>query len=413
MQGRLDSIDRIRAFALLLLVFLHAAVYHFSGIFAVIDDPPPVVAVMGLFVLFGGAFIMMSGLVNTSTALDRAASGARRPGRICLDLMTTGALLLVVHFVYEVFLGPASFDWDKETRAESVLTQLIGGRPLDFDPRRLLEGSSLSTIGIGLLLLGPLLRLLLAPGIARRRLHYPILALLVLVFFSFAFFRYRYYPLAAEARAEGRWAPALLLGLLLEKPYPVLPYFSFTLLGALLAFALRETRARLILKGFTALGLAVIGTGIAFYLLAPPGLTAVTGSWFSRVLIEAGFFLIVGSLALLLVELGPRKAAGGVRRAGPKDRTFRSFGAASLSLFLLETPVSDLLARLFGLLFPLWDWSIPGVLAFGATCALFWLLLLSMWRKKDYRLSFDRFFARAQGGLGRASSRTDISNYEH
>jgi hypothetical protein len=412
MNVRLLSMDRIRSFALMLLVFLHSAVYHYARIFAVIDDPPLVIAVMGLLVLFGGAFIMMSGLVNTHVALERFVSGERRAGRICLDLVVTGTLMLVLHFVYNVCFGPASFDWEAETRAIALIPAWLGAEGA-FDPRRLFEGSALSTIGANLILVGLILCFLLKKERIARRVHYWVLGVAALAFFSFAFFRYRYYPLAAQARGSGDWGLALLLGVLLEKPYPVLPYASFALFGAIIAFAIREPQARTILKWLSGLGFVLVVLGALFYIIIPPSLTAVTGAWFSRVIIEAGFFLLVAALSVLLGDRAPERGvlrqSRGLKLGG---RTFRSFGAAALSIYFLETPLSGLSALLWDQFDPGWRNGIGSVMLFAAGNVLVWVVLLVLWRKADYRFSLDRLLARIQNRLGRRTARTDLSNYK-
>lgn len=405
---RLRSIDALRSTALLGMVLSHAAVYQYARIFEIdFDHPPLAIGLMGFFVLLGGSFIMMSGLVNTFAALGRLEEGTRPSRAAGGNLCLTGAVIVALGWLYGYFFGPATFDFEAGTQALTMINASIRAGAWVFPPATtLLDGSSISVIGWNLVLMGLLLAFLLRGGTERieraRASRYAFLGVLAAAVFSFAFFRYRFYPLAGRAITEGRWLRAVLLNLLLEKPYPLLPYFSFAVVGMIIGFAARERAPRRPLLVLLAVGIVVIVAGVLCMILMPANLAEVTGSWFSRVVLELGFFMTLGCAALLAGDFRPG------RKEPNRQRFFGTIGRASLTIYFLQPALTELLARATSALFPGWNDRIGTTLIFAAGNVVLWVAILLAWRRASYRFSVDWAYGKLLGALGRASRRMEM-----
>jgi uncharacterized membrane protein YeiB len=70
------------------------------------------------------------------------------------------------------------------------------------------------------------------------------------------------------------------------------------------------------------------------------------------------------------------------------------FSRVSLSVYLLEVLLSELLRLAWTPLFPGWDQTINGCLAFGAACVVLWAIILQLWRRSGYRFGFEWLWER-------------------
>jgi hypothetical protein len=81
------------------------------------------------------------------------------------------------------------------------------------------------------------------------------------------------------------------------------------------------------------------------------------------------------------------------------------FSRVSLTIYLLETTVSEML-RIAGLrLFPGWNDTINGCLVFGAVNILFWTVVLFFWRRVNFKYSLEYFWVIMFERLGKKSTK--------
>jgi len=424
------SIDMVRGIMLLGMILAHGAVYEYARIFEVdFENPPLVIGIMGFFVLLGGSFIMMSGLVNTAAAVARIGEGqtsARAAGR---NLAISGLVILVLNYLYVYFFGPATLDFDAKSLAMTMIPASIrAGALVVPSARLLLDGSSISIIAWDLLLMGGILTLLLrgggtggqasrSPGgpggvaPATRTRAYVVLSVLAAAVFALGFFRYLLYPAAPRAIAKGQWVSAVFLNLLLEKPYPLVPYFSFGVVGMIMGLAATDPSPRRPLSVLLAVGILALVVGAGLYVIMPATIGQVTVGWFSRVVLELGLFMTVGSALLRFRETGSATRAED-RLPPPRRQRPQGFlgtiGRASLTIYFLQPPLSELLARAANLVVPGWSDSLGLTMAFAAANVIAWALVLLAWRAVSYRYSLDWVYARVLAALGRESLRDRI-----
>jgi hypothetical protein len=85
----------------------------------------------------------------------------------------------------------------------------------------------------------------------------------------------------------------------------------------------------------------------------------------------------------------------------------RRFGVAGLSVFLIETPISALIARGLDAVTPGWNATMPAALLFGAVYVAAWAGILALWERSGYRFSVERLLVRLMGALGKPSTKAD------
>jgi peptidoglycan/LPS O-acetylase OafA/YrhL len=66
MKKNFIGLDVLRGLGIFVLLVMHTAFYYFNGLFELdLDNPPLIVTLIGLMLMFAGVFAMISGLVHT------------------------------------------------------------------------------------------------------------------------------------------------------------------------------------------------------------------------------------------------------------------------------------------------------------------------------------------------------------
>ncbi len=80
---------------------------------------------------------------------------------------------------------------------------------------------------------------------------------------------------------------------------------------------------------------------------------------------------------------------------------FIAIGKQTLVIYLLETPVRELLAFLLSLIFPTWNASIPACFIFGAGLVFLWVIVISLLNRKNIIIANqwwnDHLFSKRKG----------------
>ena len=72
---RFVGIDFLRGIGIFVVLILHTAFYSFDGIFDVdFSNPPLMITIIGLLLMFAGIFAMVSGFAHTTQILSRIES---------------------------------------------------------------------------------------------------------------------------------------------------------------------------------------------------------------------------------------------------------------------------------------------------------------------------------------------------
>ncbi|MCG3224254.1 MAG: hypothetical protein H7647_07290 [Candidatus Heimdallarchaeota archaeon] len=109
------------------------------------------------------------------------------------------------------------------------------------------------------------------------------------------------------------------------------------------------------------------------------------------VMFEIGFFIVVGSI-LMIVMFDKRVEKSDFVESYSKMKfstIFLRFSRNSLTFFLLERPISELVALLLNTLLPGWNNYIWTSILFGLFMVLFWFLIAFLWNMVDFKGSFE------------------------
>ena len=405
---RLRSLDRVRGFGVMLMVFLHGALYHYGGLQQLdLSHPPLIVTLIGFLLMWGGLFAVLSGAAHAIRAVERLEQGVAVQTVRRWEWLSGGGYV-VLGIAYFVLVGPSLIDPAAGTRDSSLLVGLIQHGHLEAPSlARWLYMNTLFMIGFSTLLVAPVFAWLaqrLDPRSPRFGLAIAALAFLALVT---SWLRIPLYPLYEQAAADGRTGFLLLTFWLINKNDPMWPSLGLTLSGTLLGVMTLAPAQPGRLHLAIWLGVLLLATGIAGWVLGPASMLrrSIDMTWLSITLVQAGF--------ILLGVAGFHHRLDGVSRTttpdGPIARTLRRFSQVSLSVLFGETVLAEGVARGVDTLAPGWNQSLTAAVLFGIGSAGAWALILRRWERANYCWSIERGWIRAMAALGRPSTRLDCA----
>ncbi len=387
-MNRIYSIDTLKGGAIIGLIFLHCAVYHYGSIDSVdMDNPPILIAIIGVMALWGGLFALISGLVNTFRYDQRcagmnatAAPSTAEPHNPRRRMFLVGLALLGLHVVYNIVDSPTSFDFTTGDHQYSLIAGLFRNGTIALSPRRMVEGTALLMLGINLMLLS-----LFLPFLAARRR--PALACTILAagFLVSGLLRFVFFPVYEGLVESERYFLAFLMSPFAPNPYPVFPYFAFASAGAAFGFTLSREQRVPRYSGVIAVALIVLG--FAGALVFPTDLHGVSAFWFAKVFLELGMFVL---LAWIVV----RVAGFGTDRRHIIQRVARM----SLTVYLLQIALAEALAAALTALFPGWNLTIGAAILFAVGKIGVWLGIVALWSGAGYRFTVEHLWVRAFSG---------------
>jgi hypothetical protein len=149
---------------------------------------------------------------------------------------------------------------------------------------------------------------------------------------------------------------------------------------------------------------AILPLGVFFLVVGVMGMTKFDKSiskpdffWQFKTHFELGIFLLmISSTYLLLERRGPLLARLSV---------LMWFSRVSLTVYMLETTLSEVLRIAVSGLVPGWDQSISGCLCFGAFNVLVWVAILWLWRRSGFRYSLEYFWIKWFARAGKRSTK--------
>ena len=228
------GLDVLRGFGIFTVLILHSAFYYFDGIYEVdFNNPPLVVTVIGLLLMFAGLFAMISGFVHTRSTFRKRDQGIPS-GSILKYGIVYGLITLAIAYPYFIFTGPGLIDFSTRSMNNSILMAL-----------------SLARIPL--------------------------------------------YGVWQDAQETGDVALYLLLNPLVAKNNPILPFFAFGLMGGWLA-ALTDTKNfRQTCSRAVPLALSLLIAGVFLYVNLEDTMLerAIDGKWYSIMVAQLGLFMLL------------------------------------------------------------------------------------------------------------------------
>jgi hypothetical protein len=411
---RLAGLDVIRGIGILAVVYLHSATFHYQGITEIDwNDPPPLIQVIGFLLMWAGLFAIVSSAAYAYSAALRIESGRMHARMILKSFWVAGGLLLVLHYIYFIFLAPKLLDVAGGNHQHALLPGWIaspapllsGKRFPPIYPERVFYSTTLSMIAWNLLLTGPLLRALSGRGgLARMRRNGAILGGLGTAVMLLSLARIPLYPWAVHAIEQRNVLAAVVLGFLVGKNNPILPYLGFGLFGTWLGLALVYSQStRRALCPFVLIGVLWLVAGLVGLFALPTTMLEreVDLYWYFIMVFQLGFFLLLVAVVLGLIDFWVNRPPVLLRALKP----IRRLGMVSLTIFMLETVLSQILVRFADVLFPGWSLDIGPCLIFGALNTALWIGIIVLWARFDYRYSMEWLTVRVYALFRRPSNK--------
>lgn len=400
MSKRVTGLDVLRGTGIMLVVFMHSALFQFGNLGQIdFANPPLVVTLMGFLLMWAGLFAMISMMANTAVSLVRTAEDKNYNTRRAL--MISGLYLLVAGFIYFMFLGPPLLDLEGGRHQYSLVQGLLRGVSPVLHADRFFYVNALIMLGLNQLLLAPVLCWLLR--VRRRAAHYYWLLGGTIFVMLLSLLRLPLYPLYQEIYGRGSYLVAFFFGLLVNKNNPILPFLAFGLLGMLIALLLFESPvARKNMRRLVLLGVAIIVISIAGLTMLPDSMLErdIDMFWYLLMCLQLGLFTL---LLLAVVRVFDFSAPPRIEKFARASRVFSRFGVATLTVFMLETPVGELTAKAWSLFWPGWDQTINVTLLYAGFNVLLWAVFLAIWQRYGFKFSLEWWGARIYGLLGRPS----------
>jgi len=388
----------LRGLAVMLIILFHSSIYNFANIHLLDFSNPPVIVVLISFMgLWGGMFIIYSMSVNT--LMLGSATRNSMSFKPFYFLILAGLFYLAVHFILNLFLGRWNVDFVNNQPILTETAYLFRNGSLTAPAGiKLFDGSSIGTIGLNLIILILLLYLIFRKGSMAGTGHFFLFAgtagtLIMLL----SFVRVYFFPFFAGIIESDQYFTGILLSFLLANPYPLLPYLAYGVFGIMIGLMIHRGKDRLLKRAMVPLGLFFMAYGLAGMMNFDKTISRPDFFWYFKTNFELGLFILM----IVLCRFYPSPGSPVLKSLV----MLQWFSRVSLTIYLLETTVSEVL-RLAGLrLFPGWNETINGCLAFGAVNIIFWTVLLFYWRRVNFKYSIEYFWVALFEKLGKKSTK--------
>ncbi len=408
MKERFAGLDFLRGLGIFFVVMLHSAFYYFGGLYDLdLNDPPPIVTVIGLLLMFAGMFAIISSMVHCIQMFRRSTSdpGGASPGRTALQFTVRGAVILVIAYAYFIITGPGVVDMAARTMDNSILVELIqSGRFKGVSFQRIFYIDSLVMLGMNIILLGFFSALMLKilktaenPWFRKSLFIGGILSA------ALSLARIPLYSILMEALDEGDHGIFIALNWLVNKNNPILPYIAFGFFGMWMSASMLTLGWKIMRTRVLLISALFLVAGVALYVVLPDTMLerSIDMKWYSIMLAQLGLFMLMVLGALKIFDF---------RHAGASNRNvivrfFTRFGVAGLTVFFLESVVSALVFRLLGLMIPGISLDLWQALVYGAVLSLVWGVLLILWEKAGYKFGLEFFYGKIVAALSGQSSK--------
>jgi len=383
------GLDILRGIGIFVLLVMHSAFYYFSGLFNLdLDNPPLVVTLIGLMLMFAGVFAMISGLVHTHQHNRKINEQNLSFTTSIKHNMRSGLFILVVAYLYFIITGPGLTHMNEQFMSNSILVELLtSGKLIGTTLERVLYVDSLVMIGMNILLLGLFFRLQFYV-LKKKSTHFYLFA--AILFFGLSLVRIPLYTIYLDALEAENWIGVLSLNWLVNKNNPIFPYLSFALFGAWIATLLITFDFKGVVKRVLPLGLILFGVGVALYILLPDTMLqrSIDPVWFALMMAQNGLFMLLILVALKVYDFKKQ------HKLNMLSQFFRRFGVAGLSIFFIESVVSASVYSLLRLIYPNISFDIPQALLFGFILAMLWGGVLILWEKVGYKYGIEYFYTK-------------------
>jgi peptidoglycan/LPS O-acetylase OafA/YrhL len=403
---RLLGLDFLRGIGIIGVVFLHSSLYHYGNLLKIdYNNPPAIVILIGMLLMWAGLFAIISGTVNTLQFFRRFKNESKSIKEVLRINTITGLIILLSSYFYFWIVGPAILDRVNGNHDYSVLMNLmIRGKLIFPSLQRIFYVDALTMLGLNIIIIGIIMFFLLRKKDNKKRNYIVVLSLATL-FIALSYIRIPLYPVIEEAIKNRNLSILIPLDYLINKNNPILPYLGFGLFGSFIAMLIAyKEKWAIIWKSILGIGLTFLVVGIIGYVTLPDTMLerAIDPMWFYIIVAQVGLFMlmILGALKYFDFRKNEIKTES--------CKIIRRFGEVSLTIFMLETPISEIFAKILTVVNSDWNQSMAGSLIFGGFMVMFWGFLIYIWEKKEFRYTLEWFIVRISKSFGKESTKLNF-----
>jgi hypothetical protein len=438
MRKQYVGLDILRGLGIFILIWMHSAFYYFDGLYDLdLNNPPAIVTVIGLLLMFAGVFAMVSGTVHTYQFYRKTEIQGYSNISLLKYNTVSGLLILAVAYIYFIFTGPGLVQMKERAMNNSILVDAIrNGIYNGFNLERILYVDSLVMLGINILLLGLVFLLIQKYSGMRefKRLEeerdyftnmeyldkaHDKAAKLFLIsglgFFLISLLRVPLYQIYISALDQDQYGKVLVLNWLVNKNNPIMPYLSFALIGGWIATLLVIGNWKRIVKIVMPVAIVLFIIGVVLYIKLPDTMLerSIDFKWFAIMTAQLGLFMMMLVLVLRVFDFRKDNESNiGHKKLAHFPKFLYRFGVAGLTPFFLESIVSAIAFRKLSFFMPGLSFGIKESLIYGFCLAIMWGLLLMLWEKKEYKYGIEYFYVRILRKLGSSAKEEKLSSKE-
>lgn len=381
MKKHYKSFDFLRGLGVFFVLILHTAFYFYHDIYDVdLNNPSPIITIIGFLLMFAGLFAMVSGASYTIQYFD--AYDQQQTSKRLKHMMISGLALFVIAYLYFVFTGPGIIHFDERMMDESLFVSLINQghfQPLTLE--RLFYVDSLVMLSLNILLLALFFKL----TIKMMKKHYfqTFVLAFAIIFLILSYVRIPLYLVYLDAVDQQKMGMMILLNWFVAKNNPIFPFFAFALFGVWIACLIRQHTIKYFTRAVLLTGSLILLIGVIGYILAPETMLerAIDPTWYFIMVIQIGLFMLMILGAYHAFDKNDKKL-------NIVARFISRFGVAGLTPFFFEQIISALVFLVLSQFFIL-EFNIPGAIVYGFVLALAWGGFLIIWERKKYRYGLE------------------------
>ncbi|NTV31221.1 DUF1624 domain-containing protein [candidate division WWE3 bacterium] len=399
-QHRIKSLDVLRGFALILIILFHSSIYNFANIHKIdFSNPPIIVVIMSFMALWGGIFIVYSAVINSLLTVNRIQD--KSPSFSIKTASITLGVYLILHYILNIVLGRWNNDFVNNQPDLTIIARVL--RTLHFSTPEIskyFDGSSISTIALNLFIVSLILYFMNKNKKALSSAQqYMVFAVAGIVIMVLSFVRVPLYHLLPTTIEHHNFITATILGFTLANPYPLLPYVSYGFFGALIGLMIYNGHKGLLKKVIIPLGVIFLIYGVAGMMNFEKTISTPDYFWYFKTNGELGIFLILVSVTYLVLEP--------MEWLTNRLSLLTQFSRISLTIYMLETTVSELIRIPLLQLNPDWTQTINGCLLFGFINIVVWSMILTIWKRYNFKYSLEYFWVNGFKFLQKDSTKMD------